>query len=116
LWTLLEDHCKELDFTLATENATSANSFRDGSTASLTKLSQLKVALEADLKYAQVIADLITYTSVAVEDLSNDIFFSSLKVELATTQTRINDMVHFENNNKYQYYLLKCDFIGKRNS
>lgn len=95
MWTLLEDHCKELDFTLATESATSASSFRDGSTASLTKLSQLKVALEADLKYAQVITDLITYTAVAVEDLSSDIFFGSLKVELATTQMRIKDVVQF---------------------
>ncbi len=69
--------------------------FRDGSTASLTKLSQLKVALEADLKYAQVITGLITYTAVAVEDLSSDIFFGSLKVELATTQMRIKDVVQF---------------------
>ena len=95
MWTLLEDHCKELDFTLATESTTLASSFRDGSTARLTKLSQLKVALEADLKYAQVITDLITYTAVTIEDLSDDIFFGSLKVELATTQMRIKDVVQF---------------------
>ena len=94
LWTLLEEQCKELDFSLATESVTSASSFCNGSADTLTRWSNLKLELEADLKYTEVISDLITYTTVAVEDIVSNTFYSSLKEELEATKRRIKDMVH----------------------
>ena len=88
LWTLLEEQCKELDFSLATESATSASSFRNGSADTRTRWSNL------DLKYTEVISDLITYTTVAVEDVVSNTFYSSLKEELEATKRRIKDVVH----------------------
>ena len=90
----MEDQCKELDFTLVTENAASTSSFQGASADTLTKWSNLKLELQTAIKYMEVVSDLLAYTTVAVEDVTNSTFHKSLVEELEATQRRTKDLVH----------------------
>lgn len=94
MWTLLVERCKELDFSLATGSAASASSIHCVSPDTLAKWSNLKLELEAAIKYAEVISDLVTYTTVALEDITTSSFRKSLIDELEGARKKIKDLVH----------------------
>lgn len=90
----MEDRCKELDFSLVTTTAASTSSFLGASADTLTKWSNFKLELETAIKYAEVVSDLLAYTTVAVEDVSNSDFHKSLVEELGAAQRRTKDLVY----------------------
>ena len=92
LWTLLEKRCKELDFSLAVENA-SAGSFLDSADLQ-TKWSNLQSEVKTSVQYADVISDLLTYSTVTVDDVTASPFHNSLVTELESAQRRRKDLVH----------------------
>ncbi len=93
LWTLLEKRCKEIDFSLAIEGA-SVGSFPDDSADKLTKWSNLQSEVKTSVQYAAVIADLLTYSTVTVDDFTASQFHSSLVAELESAQRRRKDLVN----------------------
>ena len=44
--------------------------------------------------YMEVVSDLLVYTMVAIEDVTNSTFHKSLVEELEATQRRTKDLVH----------------------
>ena len=94
LWTLLENQCKQLDFTLVTESTPSTNSFPGVSADTINKWSNLQSELDTVIKYAGVVSVLLAYTSVSVEDLSECDFHKSLVEELEAAERRTKDLVH----------------------
>lgn len=93
LWTLLEKRCKELDFSLAIEGA-SASGFSGDSADMLTKWSNLQLEVKTSIQYADVISDLLTYSSVTVDDVTASPFHNSLVAELESAHRRRKDLVH----------------------
>ena len=89
----MENSCKELDFSLATEGS-SANSFRGASTDNLKKLSNLKLELKTSTQYTEIISDLLTYTAISAEDVSTNLFYKSLVDDFEVAQKRTKDLVN----------------------
>ncbi len=63
LWTLLENSCKELDFSLATDGS-SAASFPGAGADVFTKWSNIKIEYRTSEQYKKVVSDLLTYTQL----------------------------------------------------
>ena len=82
-----------MDFSLAIEGAGSARSFHTASPGTLQKRTELMLQLETDTKY---ISDLLTYTTLTVEDFSSNSFYTSTKEEMDATRRRITDTVHLQ--------------------
>ena len=93
-WTLLEQCCKELDFSLATDGS-SATSFPGASADLLTNLSNLKLEFSTSAQYKKVISDLLTYITISTEDVSADLYHKSLVDELEAVKRRTKDLVKF---------------------
>lgn len=89
----METHCKQLDFSLATEGA-STSSFQGDSSDSLTKWSTLKLELRTSVKYAEVVSDLLTYATISLEDVTGSQLHKSLLDELEAVKMRTKDLVH----------------------
>ena len=89
---LLEEQCKGLDLSLATERARSVNAIHDPDAADLRKLLHMESELETDSKYLEMISELLIYATLTSNDLVSN-FKASLGAEAKTTQIRINDKV-----------------------
>ena len=96
LWTLLEEQCKALDFSLDIEGAGSARSFHTAGAGALQKRTELMLQLETDTKCTELLSDLLTYTTLTVEDFSSNSFYTSTKEEMDATRRRITDTVHLQ--------------------
>ncbi len=91
MWVLLEDHCKELDFSLAT-NSSSSVSGLGCSDDDLHALSNLKLELDTDMKYSEHLSELLTYYRLTSDDLSST-SYTSLQAEVKSTNERITEKV-----------------------
>ena len=80
-----------MDFKLAVEHEGSDGAPHSESSSSFRSLSVLKMDLETQSKYANLVAEMLTFTTLTAEDPCNS---DSLKAELAVVQKRIKDMVH----------------------
>lgn len=90
LWNLLEDACSELDFKLAMACIdTASNSPFD--TTALKKLSLMRIELDTERNYANVITEMITFYTLTGDDASD--MCESLKEDLATAQQCISNKV-----------------------
>ncbi len=87
LWTLLEKRCKELDFSLTIEGA-SAGSLPGDSTDMQTRWSNLQLEVKTSIQYADVISDVLTYSTVTVDDVTASPFRDSLVAELESAKLR----------------------------
>ena len=93
LWTLLEKRCKELDFCLTIEGA-SAGSLPGDSTDMQTRWSNLQLEVKTSIQYADVISDLLTYSTVTVDDVTASPFRDSLVAELESAKRKRKELVH----------------------
>ena len=91
-YTLLEKRCKELDFSVAIEGA-SAGSFQSDSADMLTKWSNLQLEVKTSVQYAEVISDLLTYSTLTVDDVTTSPLHQSLVTELDTAKRKKKDLV-----------------------
>ncbi len=82
LWTLLEEACSELDFKLSS---------RGSSSPSFKKLGDMRVELQTERNYADLITQMITFHTLAVD--SADDLCDQLKADLATSQLFISEKV-----------------------
>lgn len=94
LWTLLEDRCKELDFSLATEDTPATSNFPGVSADTIKKWSNLQLELDTAMKYSGVVSDLLAYTSVSVEDVSKCAYYQNIVEELESAKKHTKDLVH----------------------
>ena len=99
---LLEEQCKGLYFSLATERARSVNAIHDPDADDLRKLLHMKSELETDsMEYLEMNSELLTYASLTSNDLASN-FKASVGAEAKTTKIKIKDKVIIYN------YLLQC--------
>ena len=89
---LLEEQCKGLDFSLATERAHSVNAIHDPDAADLCKLFHMKSELETDSIYLEMISQLLTYATLTSNDLASN-FKASFGAEAKTTPILVKDKV-----------------------
>ena len=92
LWLLLEEQCKELDFSLATKSAGSLRALHSSDDDDLHTLSKLKLELDTDTKYSEHISELVTYYTLTSNDISSN-FYTSLKAEVEAMKKGIKDKV-----------------------
>ena len=78
---------------MALEGA-SAGSFLGDNADVLTKWSNLQLEVKASVQYAEVISDLLTYSTLTVDDVTTSPFHKSLVAELEAAQRRRKDLVH----------------------
>ena len=83
-----------MDFKLAVEHEGSDGAPHSESSSSFRSLSILKMDLETQSKYANLVAEMLTFTTLTAEDPCNSNMHDSLKAELSVVQKRIKDMVH----------------------
>ncbi len=93
LWTLLEKRCKELDFSLAIEGA-SAGSLPGDSMDMQTRWSNLQLEVKTSIQYVGVISDLLTYSTVTVDDVTVSPFRDSLVAKLESAKRKRKELVH----------------------
>ena len=58
------------------------------------RLSTLKMELESQEQYANLMAEMVTFSTLTVQDSGDTYFLDSLKAELAGVQGRIKDSVY----------------------
>ncbi len=86
----MEDACGELDFKLAMAYVdTASNSPFD--TATLKKLSLMRIELDTQHNYAKVVTEMITFYTLTADDASD--MCESLREDLAIAQQSISDKV-----------------------
>ena len=91
LWTLLEEACHELDFEVATCDIPTSSS--DPSTSSFKQLSLLNVELETQKNEAIVLSEMLTFSTLTMEDPYNSHIYESFD-DLAKIQKTICDKVY----------------------
>ena len=94
LWKLLEEACRELDFRLAVEHEGSVSDSHSMSSSSFKRLSLLKMELETQDKYANLITEMMTYSTLSVDSGNSDIL-DSFRAELTVAQKGIHDTVYY---------------------
>lgn len=91
----MENRCKELDFSLATEGAL-ASSFQGASADMLTKWANLKLEVKTSQQYIEVISDLLIYSTISVDNFTSCPIHQSLVDEREATQRMTKDLVHLQ--------------------
>lgn len=91
LWTLLEEACHNLDFKLASCDASASDGA--SSNSGFSQLSLLRVELEAQKNLAAVLSEMLTFTALTVEDPCSNPVYASLKEEVDKVQQLICDKV-----------------------
>ena len=82
-----------LNFAIDSEGAAVRDS-HSTSSRTFKRLSTLKMELESQEQYANLMAEMVTFSTLTVQDSGDTYFLDSLKAELAGVQGRIKDSVY----------------------